>query len=240
MLGEHEEALEAAHTLLGFDSDNLQYRYAELLALVGLGRLEEVEQGVEELSSLAAAGWMTPGIAIRHIGQVLREHGYEERSARVLDRAIRWYEGLSDDQSGTALTRLDHAYSLYYAGRWEEARAILLPLESETEQNVRHLGLLGRIAARLGDEEAVARYAERLRDLDARMIVVATERGQAKLELARIQALRGDRQGALTLLRQAVAEGAGFDVFVPPSTVVYDFARMADYEPYREFMRPKG
>jgi ATP/maltotriose-dependent transcriptional regulator MalT len=132
---------------------------------------------------------------------------------------------------------MDHAYSLYYAGRWDEARAILLPLESEMGEDVGYLGLMGRIAARMGDEGAVADHTDKLQDLDA---AKARNRGQAKLELAQIQALRGDREGALTLLRQAVAEGAGFDVFVPPSMVAYDFANMADYEPYREFMRPKG
>jgi tetratricopeptide (TPR) repeat protein/TolB-like protein len=237
MLGEHEESLEAAQTLLGFDSDYLQYRYSELLALVGLGRVEEVEQGIEELASRAAADWMTAGLAIRLVGQSLREHGYEERAARALDRAIRWYEGLSDDQSVSAQTLMDHAQSLYYAGRWDQAHSLLLPLESELEQSVGYLGLMGRSAARMGDEEAVARHAEMIRNLDARILLA---RGRAKLELAQIQALRGDREGALTLLRQAVAEGAGRSVFVPPSMVAYDFAGMADYAPYREFMRPKG
>jgi ATP/maltotriose-dependent transcriptional regulator MalT len=132
---------------------------------------------------------------------------------------------------------MDHAYSLYYAGRWDEARAILLLLESEMGEDVGYLGLMGRIAARMGDEGAVAGHTDKLQDLDA---AKARNRGQAKLELAQIQALRGDREGALTLLRQAVAEGAGFDVFVPPSMITYDFAGMDDYGPYREFMRPKG
>jgi tetratricopeptide (TPR) repeat protein len=240
MLGEHEEALEAAQTLLGFDADYLQYRYAEFLALVGLGRVEEVEQQMDELASLATADWMTAGLAVRLIGQSLRQHGYEESASRVFDRAIRWYEGLTDEQSGSVQTKRDHAYSLYYAGRWEDARAILLPLESEWGHHVVYQGLMGRIATRVGDEEAAARHAEALRSLDARTFVVAPERGQAKLELAQIQALQGDREGALTLLRQAVAEGAGRSVFVPPSTVAYDFAGMDDYGPYREFMRPKG
>jgi tetratricopeptide (TPR) repeat protein len=195
MLGEHDEALEAAQTLLGF------------------------------------------GSAIRLVGQSLREHGYEESAARVLDRAIRWYEGLSDEQSGSVQTKRDHAYSLYYAGRWDEARAILLPLESEMGEDVGYLGLMGRIAARMGNEGAVAGHSDKLEDLDA---ATARNRGQAKLELAQIQALCSDPEGALTLLRQAAAEGAGFDVFVPPSMIAYDFAGMADYEPYREYMRPKG
>jgi hypothetical protein len=55
-----------------------------------------------------------------------------------------------------------------------------------------------------------------------------------------ILSLSRDRDGALTLLRQAAAEGAGRNVFFHPSMIAFDFAGMESYGPYQEFMRPKG
>jgi tRNA A-37 threonylcarbamoyl transferase component Bud32/tetratricopeptide (TPR) repeat protein len=236
MLGEHEKELESVHALLDLDSEYLYYRYVELLALVGLGRIEEVEQKIEELATLAPTGF-TAGAAILRVGMSLRQHGHGEAAARILDRTIRWHEALPGSQTAKIRNRMSNGYSLYYAGRWEEARTVLEPLKEEMGADAGFLGVMGRIAVRTGDQDSLDRYLGTLRSLDAS---TALNRGKPKLELAQIQALRDDREGALTLLRQAVAEGAGRRVFLHPSMIAYDFAGMADYEPYLEFIRPKG
>lgn len=236
-LGKHEEELNSVRVLLELDPEDLAYRYLELRAFIGLERLREAEAGLDALASLSHSWVGSPGRAISLLGMSLRQHGHIEAAERVMQRAIRWHAELPGEQAGTYRSRVDHAFSLYQAGRWPEARAVLDALDDETPATVQYAGLMARIAARLGDRAAVAQHEETLQQLDASTALL---RGQPKLELARISALMNDRAGALTLLRQAVAEGAGRDVFVLPSQIALDFANLVDYEPYREFMRPKG
>ena len=62
-------------------------------------------------------------------------------------------------------------------------------------------------------------------------------RGGPTRRRARIAAVLGDRQEAVALLRRAYREGAryGLSFLFDPE---YDSLR--DYEPFLEFMRPKG
>jgi hypothetical protein len=144
-------------------------------------------------------------------------------------------------------------HTLYYAGRWERARDILEPLYGELEVHpdsairdlsgaklwVEYVGTLGLLSARLGDATGIERHLATLHTMDASTALL---RGKAKLQLARIASLCGQRDKALALLRQAVDEGHGYYgfIFVHPSSIADDFAGMADYPPYQEFLRPKG
>ena len=51
---------------------------------------------------------------------------------------------------------------------------------------------------------------------------------------ARIKTLLGDREGAVSLLRDWIG-GQGFDLHT-----AIDFESLRDYPPFREFVRPKG
>ncbi len=61
----------------------------------------------------------------------------------------------------------------------------------------------------------------------------------ATLERARIAALLGDREEAMTLLQQAIDKAAnyGFGVWLHRDM---DFESLRDYPPFQEFTRPKG
>jgi tetratricopeptide (TPR) repeat protein len=252
MLGDHERELEAARSLLALDPDQLRHRYYELLALVGLGRVGEVGTRIQTLTGLTA-DIMSPGEVLLGVAMDLRQHGYRDEAAEVFDRAIGWYETLNVEGRLDAENAVRFGYTLYNAGRWERARDILEPLFEELEVHpdsatrnlsgaklwVEYVGTLGRISARDGDETRTERYLGILHTMDASTALL---RGRTKVLLAQIASLRGQRDEALTTLRQAVDEGHGYYgfIFVHPSSIAYDFAGMADYRPFEEFMRPKG
>jgi hypothetical protein len=64
----------------------------------------------------------------------------------------------------------------------------------------------------------------------------STERpvGEVFYSQARIRALLGDREGAVRSLHDWIG-GQGFDLHTE-----IDFESLADYAPFREFIRPKG
>jgi serine/threonine protein kinase/tetratricopeptide (TPR) repeat protein len=252
VLGDHERELEAARSLLALEPDQLHHRYYELLALVGLGRLGEVGARIQNVAGLTA-DVMSPGEVLLGVAMDLRQHGYEDEAAEVFDRAIGWYETLSAEGRLDSRNVARFGHTLYYAGRWERARDILEPLYGELEVHpdsairdlsgaklwVEYVGTLGLLSARLGDATGIERHLATLHRMDASTALL---RGRAKLQLARIASLCGQRDKALALLRQAVDEGHGYYgfIFVHPSSIADDFAGMADYPPYQEFMRPRG
>jgi hypothetical protein len=60
---------------------------------------------------------------------------------------------------------------------------------------------------------------------------------QVTLWRARITALLGDKDGAMTLLRQAVSQGTRFGVRIHRDI---NFEPLWDYPPFQELVRPKG
>ena len=122
---------------------------------------------------------------------------------------------------------------LYAAERWEEARAVYVGLRRADSMNVDFLGGLGASEARLGHRVEAEALAGRL---------AAINRGP--YWRARIAALLGDRDGAVALLRQAIAQGISCAVRWGPGIEdchrEMDFESLRGYAPFDELLRPKG
>jgi len=234
LIGAHEQELEAARRGRRQYPNNIATLRHELLALAALGRVREVNKGLDEIPSLPAHGLQKPGAVMREAALELRAHGYPDGSREVLQRAIAWLDSRPRAEQATEASRFDRLQTLYAARRWEPARAIAEQLVKEHPDNVTYQGLVGVLAAVRGDR----RGAER-----ADSVLVARRgpfvRGLPTYWRACIAAQLGDRARAVTLLIQADAEGLNL-FFVQSYHADPSLERLAGYPPFQEFLRPKG
>ena len=234
LIGAHEQELEAARRGRRQYPNNIATLRHELLALAALGRVREVNKGLDEIPTLPAHGLQKPGAVMREAALELRAHGYPDGSREVLQRSIAWLDSRAVAEQATEASRFDRLQTLYAARRWEPARAIADTLVKEHPNNVAYQGMLGALAAVRGDRRGAARADS----------VLAARRGPFVRGLptywrACIAAQLGDRARAVTLLIQADAEGLSL-FLVQSYHADPSFERLTGYPPFQEFLRPKG
>jgi tetratricopeptide (TPR) repeat protein len=225
-LGDYEGDLEVARQARQRRPESLDYLWHETRALAALGRLDEAAAIVDTMRSLSsreALGDWLPDVAY-----ALRDHGYHAGAHEFFDEAIAWYE--SQAPNNEAL-RGSLAEVLYQAERWDEALPLYEELAAENPEVPTYLGALGRLAARRGDRDEALRVSEELRSAQFTPI----EMMSATLERAKIAALLGDREEAMTLTR---AVGQIQHAAIRHRDI--DFESLRDYPPFQELMRPKG
>jgi len=231
MLGRHEEELETVRREMPFFPGNLEVRSYEVRALAALGRRDEIARVVEE--SLATASLFgTAGTVMRTAARELREHGARDLSLMYARRAVQWYR---DKAAGSVageeeFSRLIDALCL--AEEWEEARRTVRGLSLKDPEDIDHLAWLGILAARLGDRGEAWRISERLKAVDKPFLF-----GGSLYNRACIASLLGDRELAVSLLREAFAQGCSYGVHVLSDM---DLEPLRDYEPFKELMKPKA
>jgi Flp pilus assembly protein TadD len=171
----------------------------------------------------------------------LRAHGHREDSLKMAGRAVNWYHNRTGEEARREDTRSGLGDALYQTERWEEAKAIFAALASEHTDNVFYMGRLGTLAARRGDRVEAERIAEKLRHIENPYLA-----GNHTYRSACISALLGDKDRAVTLLREAVAQGSGANE--APELYGYgfmyrhsmDFESLRGYPPLEELIKPKG
>ena len=162
----------------------------------------------------------------------LRAHGFLGEAQTLANRAVDWSRERMNREAHSDPLRVFLARTLYQAERWSESREIFVELSAEAPDDVDYRGYLGALAARLGDESGAQAISEGLRACDP------PGRGmEATFWRARIAALLGDDEGAMTLIREAFAQGAKFSVRVHRDM---DLAPLHDYPPFEELLRQKG
>jgi len=238
LLGRHEEELQEARWGRGLYPHILNVRAYEARALVALGRMDEVERLIEDILTIPSE-WAypscclpraTPAYMMLSAAEELRAHGHREASLKMASRAADWYRSRVGEEARQEDIRSGLGDALYQAERWEEARAVFATLAAEHPDNIFYKGRLGTLAARRGDRAKALLIAEELRRLETPYLY-----GNHTSRSARIIALLGDKEGAVALLREAVAQGAG-DGDVPDMySYGFIFRHSMDLEPLRGF-----
>ncbi len=229
MLGDYEKELDITRQGLERFPQHPLLMLGEVSALAALDRQDAARAGVERIRSLPARErplWVL-GWAIDE----LRVHGHREAAQEALRESIAW---LTSQPHDTERSRAELAELLYRAERWDEARSLYEELAKEYPENTWYLADLGRLAARTGDRDEALRISEDLRS--PRHALMEGYRTQAR---ARIAAVLGHRQQAMSLLREAFDWGAQWNRW-PPLHSDIDFESLHDYPPFQEFLRPKG
>jgi tetratricopeptide (TPR) repeat protein len=228
LLGDHEAELEWAAQIRQQRPDWRFASVVEYRALIGLGRIDEMEEALQALANSRTPGNL--GVTYHTAALELRAHGHGEAAPAMLDRAIRWFRALPPGELEPL--RDDLGRVLLTAGRWAEARAEFEILLSAWPQDVEYLGTLGVIAAGSGDRDRALSVSEQLGNLDRPYLF-----GSNTLWQARIAAMLGETVEAVGLLRRAFSERVYYGLWLHREVA---FEPLRDYPPFEELMRPKG
>ncbi len=226
MLGDHRQELKEARKGRKQYPELLVTLSYETRALAALGRIEELNQRLDESLNLPPHRGWTPGGVMTGAGEELRVHGFREESLKTAEQSIAWYKAHADQDYRYSL-----ATSLYAAERWEEARSLYEELHQEFPDDITFRGYLGALAARRGDRAEAMRIAEELKGIDRPYIF-----GNHTYWRACIAALLGEKEEAMNLLREALAQGVRYTQLHP----AMDLEPLWDYPPFKELLKPKG
>ncbi len=208
-------------------------RLREVSALIALGKLDELTRVVEDSLSQPTDDRFTPGGVMLMSAAELGVHGYREAALSMAHRAVAWVRARPPDAAGSPQTRMALGRALFLAEQWDEAHAVFADLTTKDgNDDVYAVGYLGVIAARKGDRAAVLAYAERLRKLTRRFLF-----GEHTFWRAAIAAHLGDKDEAVTLLRESFAQGQSYGLWLHRDATLEPLRR---YPPFEELVRPKG
>jgi tetratricopeptide (TPR) repeat protein/TolB-like protein len=232
VLGNHERELELARQGRGYLPSSLHLMAYEGRALAALGRTEELRLLVEQVLATSEGLRVTPASVLREVAQESKAHGHGVLAARLIDQALTWLESAPPEFANGPAGQELLGSLLYLDERWEEAGEVFRRLRDTGTVDPTVLGFLGAVAARLGDANSADRYSGELEDQEG-----PYQRGANTLWRARIEAILGNRDEAVSLLRRAHSEGVGFGIWLHRDM---DLALLRGFPPFEEFLRPKG
>jgi hypothetical protein len=250
MLGRHQEELVVARQCKSVFPEELPCRAEEARALAALGRMDELEAMLHEATTVAAQadstatmGSWVPGDVFAVAVRELRAHGYRQESLAIAERLVDWSTGFGQTEDLSIQHRDSVASALYLAERWSEAEEIYRTLGSDEVNRVDNWddlfrmefrGMLGVTAARNGNRAAALKISDELARVEGYPL------GRHTRFRASIAAILGEKQQALDLLRQAIAQGRTLH---NPWGGIHDnpdFEALWDDPEFKELMRPKG
>jgi TolB-like protein/tetratricopeptide (TPR) repeat protein len=230
-LGKHELELTVSREAIASQPGWRWPRVAEVAALAALGRVDEAVSAAERyLVDPDMVDWA--GDVLLEGAAELRAHGHREASVRLADRAVSWCETQPETTRPSGGWIGPHADALRHAERWQEAADILRPVVQGGSNESAIIGVFGGLAGRLGDREVAMEASEALRRLDDPHLF-----GRHTYRRACIAAVLGEREDAMALLRQAIAEGIGYGSYLH---IEIDLESLWDDPEFIELLRPKG
>jgi len=229
-LGEYRRELDVVRRGRKQQPDELLMVESEVRALAALGQTGEVTRRLDEALGLPASSFVTPGQVMERAAKELLAHGHVEAAGAVSARALAWWsEHVGADSSLTS--RLALAGANYTAARYDRSRDIVMALMRVYPTHPDILGYKGVLAARRGDRETALAADSALAALRESYLG-----GINTLWRARVAALLGEQERAITLIRQAFAEGQRYlDVHD-----VVDFHSLRENSAFRDLVRPQG
>jgi tetratricopeptide (TPR) repeat protein len=231
-LGVYQSWLAMTYHMLGEYNRELAAMRGSGSALAALGRVEEAERrATGSLSQRHSPddSWPVP-MPAQCIALELRAHGHPEAARRVFERVVAWYgaTGVNDATRDDYPCARPHLSAFYYTGRWSEARAGYQHRLAEDTTDLKAHAALGALAVRRGDQAEADR-------MDA-WLATRTTSASAAYARARLAALRGDRDRAVALVRQAFELGLRGRMYLHLDP---DFEPLRAYPPYRDLIRPR-
>ena len=225
LVGNYRREVEIARRMRQLFPDLDDALAVEIRALVALDRVAEVRPLLDRAVTMASVP------TLEWTAEELRAHGHTAEARAVASELADWIRARPTQEAQTAVMRSALARALYAADRWREARALVDTLVQRYPESVGLLGLRGRIAARLGDSTTAQATSSAL------LAAAQSSRETNALTRAKIAALLGQRDVAIRLLRDAVAQGEmqALRMREDPDLLV-----LRDYPPFETLVRPVG
>jgi TolB-like protein len=236
-LGDARSELETSRKTMSSLPDNPHMRIAELLSLGELRRYRELRQRRDawfKRTDLMSNGVFTPAIVNLCVGPDPRAHGSVAESQAFVTDAADWYNAHAAVQEKgppevPCTKRL--LAPIYYLKRWDEAAALYSRmLAADSTSELAHEGL-GATAAHRNDRAEAGRIEQWLATHPSR------ELGRSTYARARIAALLGDADRALTLLQQSFDEGLVNRMYIHTDP---DLESLQDRPAYRRLLALTG
>jgi tetratricopeptide (TPR) repeat protein len=211
MQGNHDRELAAARELRLRYPDRRVGLTLEARALAVMGRLAELDSVLDASSTEPPTTYWSQGAALVVAGEELLAHERREEGRRYLARGVNWL------RAELALHPEDrsHRYwlgsALYDLNRWSDAATVFEGLSAETPDRNGYRWLAGLARLRAGADSA--EVAGWLRNPGDR------ERGDYSVILARVAMIKGDREGALSILADGLRYGVDGLVWLHGSAV---------------------
>jgi tetratricopeptide (TPR) repeat protein len=228
-LGQYQEELEAARRGRAQFPGAPELEAAETRALAALGRTRELMPVVQTPTRVGAARRYQRGY-LTYVGYIeLDAHGFAGDAGPLADSLLVVAGEYRRDTTATA--HANRVGILYTLGRLAEADS-LLRLHPNVDGDPGYWGYLGAIALRREDSSRARAYADSIAGSPLRG-------GRPYYWLGRLQAIVGDVDSAVLLLRRA--ERAGYSPWRDggPLHEEPDFAGIRQSPAFQELLRPR-
>ncbi len=227
LVGDHEGELAAAREMRIRHPERRIAVVLEARALAVLGRTEELDRVLEAAGALAPNTYWSQGAALVVAGEELVSHGDSALGWAYLERAIDWLDNelVAEPDLREHLYWLGSAY--YDLGRWSEALATFDALASRYPERLSYTQTAALAAAHLGDR---AGALERLRNPGP------YEAGTYTAYRARLEAIAGDPEVAISLLSEALGQGVDGWSWLHASAYA-DWSRVKDNARFQRIIR---
>ncbi|HSE52625.1 MAG TPA: serine/threonine-protein kinase [Gemmatimonadales bacterium] len=227
--GVHDAELDAGREAQAANPTRKLAVLPSLRGFAALGRLAEVDSLLAAANRLPRDAAVSEGDLLRETAQELAAHGHPAAAARYWERSLLASPPGGPDDPVPVVLR---ATTLYALERLADASGPLDSLlRSMATPPPDAIGLRGVLAARQNDPARARTLGRRLAAISPRYNF-----GVPTVWRARIAAALGQRDSAVTLLRQAFAEGREYDLWLHRDQ---DLASLRDYPPFIELTRPR-
>ncbi len=246
-LGDYPQELAAAVQLKHEFPGHLAAVYYEARALAGAGRSAEALARLDEVGHLEpepalytglfspdfGPAALSPGWVDYQIALELLAHGQPSSAAKAAaERAVAWYRLRPAEEASSLQARIVMGRSLELLGKYEQAESVISGITGEGPAGVTRLGMLGVLAARRGD-------LRRAQSSDSALAALAPRylKSAPMFWRAQVAAVLGDRDRAVTLLREALTRGR-----IPAGSLLHhnlSFTSLRGYGPFEDLVRPR-
>lgn len=231
VLGEHGEQLAAARRAREFYPKSMGALWLEAEALAATGNVREIERLLEEAKSFEPGDGMNLGGVMTNAALILAAHGHEGSATRLFERALEWLDLQPRETKLSESHRGWVAWTLYSAGYWSEARRAYRRLVKDFREDLAYRGRLAVASARDGDSDEAELIATWLEGETGPYVF-----GSSTYWRGHIAAALGERNDAVRLFREAIAEGylltRNFDVDV-------NLRELQALPAFRDFVTPR-
>ncbi|MCB2222013.1 MAG: hypothetical protein KQI35_16625 [Bacteroidetes bacterium] len=230
LVGDYNNELKTAEKGILIHPDLPFLCEAKIRALAGLGKREELISFLETIDFNNIDeyfGWLALNAA-----NSVHTCGFEKEFGFLIKKSIQLFSSNADPLKKDGLPR---AY--YLGGQLDHSKEIFTEFHNTYPQNIDFLGYLGVIAVRQKQEAEAEEIYMELVEFDHPYLY-----GRKEFWLARMEALRGNREHAVELLRQSIRQGAALwymDYFTTSLNELPDFESLRDYPPFKELIKPK-